>query len=83
MKLRFESTYLFACGRISPTTSMTLPTSMGTDSSAMNGMVCKQEPIKYCINNVAHNMSHQLVVINAKEAISELLNMHICVGWSI
>jgi hypothetical protein len=48
---------------------MTRPTSMGTDSSAMNGMVCKQKPIKYCVNIVAYNVNHQLVVINAKKTI--------------
>jgi hypothetical protein len=54
---------------------------MGTDSSAMNGMICKQKPIKYCINIVAHNVSHQPVVINAKEIISELFKCAYICEW--
>jgi hypothetical protein len=45
---------------------------MGTESSAMNGTVCKQKRIKYCKNIVARYESHQPTVINVEETILEL-----------
>jgi hypothetical protein len=80
VKLKFQSLYLLACGRISPSTSMTRPTSMGTESSAMNGTVCKQKRIKYCINIVVWYVNHQPMVINVEETILELLKYSFMCG---